>query len=342
MRLLILMPSSDFGGVEKTTWNLIKNTRVEEVSLLTNNTVRDFYADVRCKLYLYEDLGISEHTLALRSIYSNARVIKKIAKANDIQAVLAIKQFSPVYACFAKDFLSLKAKVTISYRANVSAFLNRNQVFGYKHKLLVYYTLKSASGAVVSSHGVKEDLVKNFGARESKIKVIPNSINSEGIRLLSGDNIDIRKDCPWVVTSARLDPVQKDFLALLKAFRIVRQSLKAKLLIIGEGPLREKIISWIKEMSLDEDILLIGFQKNPFKYISKAEVFVLSSFVEGFGNVIIEAMALGIPVISTDCPSGPGEIIDHGVNGFLVPVGDYRSIAEYILEILHNGFLRLG
>ena len=93
-------------------------------------------------------------------------------------------------------------------------------------------------------------------------------------------------------------------------------------------------------MSLDEDILLIGFQKNPFKYISKAEVFVLSSFVEGFGNVIIEAMALGIPVISTDCPSGPGEIIDHGVNGFLVPVGDYRSIAEYILEILHNGGLR--
>ena len=92
-------------------------------------------------------------------------------------------------------------------------------------------------------------------------------------------------------------------------------------------------------MSLNEDVLLLGFQNNPFQYISKSEVFVLSSFFEGFGNVIVEAMALGVPVISTDCPSGPEEIIEHGINGFLVPVGDYNRMAEYILNILNDNEL---
>lgn len=340
MKLLILMPSSEIGGVERTTWNIVKNIKCEEISLLTNKAVSDFYSDTPCKVFLYEDLGISEHTLVFSSIYSNARAIKKVVFENQIDSVLAIKQFTPIYACFAKDFLSMKANVIISYRGNLSAFFSLNKNFGILPRLLVRYSLKSAHGSIVSTHGVKDDLVKNFGAKGSKFRVIPNGIDIERIRKLSQEHLGMKKNCPWIITSCRLDPMQKDILTLLKAFKNVRNHLESTLIIVGDGPQRRQIISWINEMNLENDVIVLGFQKNPFKYIAKADVFVLSSLVEGFGNVIIEAMALGIPVISTDCPSGPAEIIEHGVNGMLVPMKDHNKMAEYILNVLSNSELR--
>jgi glycosyltransferase involved in cell wall biosynthesis len=94
------------------------------------------------------------------------------------------------------------------------------------------------------------------------------------------------------------------------------------------------------DLKISEDVVLTGFQHNPFSFISKADVFVLSSLFEGFANVIVEAMALGVPVISTDCPSGPAEIIKDGENGFLVPIGNAERIASICTLLLQDEDLR--
>jgi glycosyltransferase involved in cell wall biosynthesis len=297
-----------------------------------------YFHDINCKIYCFEDFGALNPTLSPRSIYTYSKAVKNISNLENPEIVLGIMQFSPIYACCAKDFFFMKSKVVISYRGVVSEFFKRIPSFGRWAKFLVYYSIKSASNIIVPSEGIRRDLVEHFGASELKTKVIYNGIDLVSVKELAKADINLKKDCQWIATSCRLSP-QKDFATLLNAFKIVRNNIKAKLVILGDGEMRRTIEDWLEDMGLKEDTVLLGFQENPFRYISKSDIFVLSSFFEGFGNVIVEAMALGIPVISTDCPSGPGEIINHGINGFLVPVGDYKKMAEYILNILNDNEL---
>lgn len=339
IKLLLVLPSMEFGGIERTTINLLRNIKKVQTAVVLHRRIEHRFYGINCKIYRFEDFGAFNPTLSIRSIYAYSKAIKEISVLENSDIVLGIMQFAPIYVCFAKDLFFMKSKVLISYRGVVSEYF-RIVPFNIWARLLVRFSIRRASGIIVPSEGVKRDLIAHFGATESNTRVIYNGIDLDFVRIASKETINLNKDCPWIATSARLDTVQKDFLTLLKAFRIVRDSLKARLLIIGDGPQREEILSWIKEMSLQGDVLLLGFQENPFKYISKADVFVLSSFVEGFGNVIVEAMALGIPVISSNCPSGPGEIITHGLNGLLVPVKDHETMAHYILDILTNTDLR--
>jgi glycosyltransferase involved in cell wall biosynthesis len=128
--------------------------------------------------------------------------------------------------------------------------------------------------------------------------------------------------------------VQKDFNTLITAFAVLRRSRHAKLVILGEGSLRDKLEAQAFRLGVADDILMPGFQSNPYAWYATADVFVLSSVHEGFGNVLVEAMACGTPVVSTDCPSGPAEILENGRYGRLVPVSDPISLAKAIKEQL--------
>jgi glycosyltransferase involved in cell wall biosynthesis len=121
---------------------------------------------------------------------------------------------------------------------------------------------------------------------------------------------------------------QKDFQTLLRAFALVRARRSARLIILGEGPERPALEAGVAKLGLTEDVDLPGFVPNPYAFMAGASQFVLSSRYEGLPTVLIEAMACGCPVVSTDCPSGPGEILDNGKYGRLVPVGDAAALAE--------------
>jgi glycosyltransferase involved in cell wall biosynthesis len=129
---------------------------------------------------------------------------------------------------------------------------------------------------------------------------------------------------------------QKDFAALLRAFAIVHQEMPARLMILGEGEERKKLERLAQNLGIAQDVALPGFVDNPYKYMARASVFVLSSRWEGPGHVLVEALALGIPIVATDCPYGPREILLDGKAGMLVPVGDHESMAKAILELLRN------
>jgi glycosyltransferase involved in cell wall biosynthesis len=138
---------------------------------------------------------------------------------------------------------------------------------------------------------------------------------------------------PVVLGAGRLDQ-QKDFPTLIRAFAAVRSKRAARLVILGEGPERARLESLVEELGIGEHVRLPGFVSNPFSYMARAAVFVLSSAWEGMPGVLIQAMACGAPVVATDCESGPREVLASGKYGRLVPVGDHAALAEAIAATL--------
>jgi glycosyltransferase involved in cell wall biosynthesis len=129
-----------------------------------------------------------------------------------------------------------------------------------------------------------------------------------------------------ILSAGALHP-RKDFPTLIRAFHVLRQQRPAKLVILGEGEARPELQTLIRDLSLGQDVALPGYADNVHAWMTRADLFVMSSQVEGFCLVLIEAMACGCPVVSTDCPSGPAEILQQGRYGPLVPVGNYRTLA---------------
>ena len=127
---------------------------------------------------------------------------------------------------------------------------------------------------------------------------------------------------------------QKDFETLIRAFALLRSRRACRLVILGEGALRERLERLVTELGLHGAVLLPGFMANPFAWMRTSRVFVMSSAWEGFGNVLVEAMASGTPVVATDCHSGPSEILEGGRWGRLVPVGDVAAMAAAIEAVL--------
>jgi glycosyltransferase involved in cell wall biosynthesis len=140
---------------------------------------------------------------------------------------------------------------------------------------------------------------------------------------------------PVLIAIGRLEQ-QKDYPTMIKAFAEVRQAQPARLLILGEGRDRISLEKLIKEYGLDQDVSLPGFVSNPYAYLSRADLFVLSSRWEGLPTVLIEALCCGTQVVSTDCPSGPREILKDGKYGRLTPVGDVGALAAAINLSLKN------
>jgi len=196
-----------------------------------------------------------------------------------------------------------------------------------------------ADAVIAVSQGVAEDLVRVVPVIGAKLRVIYNPVDLDRIQRLSLEE----PGHPWfnggshqvVLGAGRLE-IEKDFPTLVRAFARVRQTRPSKLVILGEGRERQKLEELVSALGLEKEVSLPGFAKNPFAYMSRAAVFVLSSTTEGFPNVLSEALASGCPVVSTDCPSGPREILEDGKWGELVPVGDVDALAAATGRTLQN------
>ncbi|HWR58597.1 MAG TPA: glycosyltransferase [Thermodesulfovibrionales bacterium] len=216
------------------------------------------------------------------------------------------------------------------------------RVLGLPAGPLVRFFYGFADSVIAVSEGVKQDLVESFGLEEDKIRIIYNPIDLNRISgLIKGA---VRPQLfeghgPVIIAVGRLVR-QKGFSVLLKAFKRVSEQINARLVIIGEGPEREALEGEARQLNLTGKVRLIGFMDNPYAYLSKADLFVLSSYYEGFPIALIEALACGVPVISTDCKSGPREILANCECGLLSPVGEPEALSEGMLRLLKDGKLR--
>lgn len=196
-----------------------------------------------------------------------------------------------------------------------------------------------ADAIIAVSDGVADDLAALTGLAREGITTIANPVVTP--ELLAAARTPL--DHPWFAAGAppvvlgvgRLVPA-KDFATLLRAFARVRAARDARLMILGEGPQRASLEALAHELGIGSDVAVPGYAVNPYAYMANAAAFVLSSRWEGLVGVLIEAMACGCPVVSTDCPSGPAEILQGGALGPLVPVGDHGALGAAILALLDN------
>jgi glycosyltransferase involved in cell wall biosynthesis len=205
-------------------------------------------------------------------------------------------------------------------------------------KPLVKRMYKFASSIVAVSEGIKTDLIQNFSVNEDKIRIIYNPIDIQ--RIHAESQISLGKegwDTPFakVIAIGRLAP-QKGFDLLIEAFSQIVTETDARLFILGDGPEKNTLKKRVKALGMSERIYFMGFQKNPYQFLSRADIFVLSSRYEGLPMVLLESLACGVPVIATDCESGPREILEGGRVGLLIPKEDTGALAGAMSEMLKN------
>lgn len=190
---------------------------------------------------------------------------------------------------------------------------------------------------VAVSEGVADDLASFLGLPRERITAIHNPVVTERLLARASEPLDdpwLRPGAPPVVLGVGRLAVQKDFATLLRAFARLRSRRAARLLILGEGELRPQLERQARELGIAGDVRLPGFVENPLPIMRGAAVFALSSIYEGLGNVLVEALACGRPVVSTDCPGGPAEILAGGRFGRLVAVGDDAAFADALAAAL--------
>ncbi len=197
----------------------------------------------------------------------------------------------------------------------------RNSLSDRLTKFLIKILYYQADLLITVSKGIREELIREFNIDPENIKLIYNPVNIEKIKYLAEEEVNdewFDGEIPILITMGRLAK-QKGHWHLIRAFSKVRERKECKLVIRGNGELEPYLEKLVRDLDLTNDVKFLGWQNNPFKYISKSSIFILSSLWESFGLVIVEAMACGCPVIATDCKYGPSEILDNGKFGILTP-----------------------
>ena len=205
--------------------------------------------------------------------------------------------------------------------------------------LLVRRFYPGADQLVAVSQGVALDLKCTLGNGAEKIRVVYNPILGPEFWQSASEPLPdstIESDPrPIVLAVGRLH-YHKDYPTLLRAFALVRRSVDARLLFLGDGPERGALEARTREFEIERAVQFLSEVRNPLPYLKRAKVLALSSIVEALPTVLIEALALNLPVVATDCPSGPREILNHGAYGTLVPVGNSERLAEALVDVLRN------
>ena len=333
-KVAFFLPSLEGGGAERVVVNLIKEFIKREIKVeLVLASAKGPYLSELPKEVRIIDLKSSRVIFSIPKLISYLREEKPDIFISSLSHANLVSIISKKIAR-SKTKLFLREDNTLSLVFyNSKSF--KTKVIPFLMKILYPY----ADLVIAVSSGVKDDLKKFTKLPENKIKVIYNPVITQDIFIKAKEPVDhpwFAEDCPPVILGVGRLTKEKDFPTLLKAFALVRKEIDSRLVILGEGEERKNLEKLAKELGIEEFLWMPGFVDNPYKYMSKASVFVLSSIYEGFGNVLVEALVLGCPVISTDCPSGPREILDNGKYGKLVSVRKPEDLAKAILDIIRS------
>ncbi|WP_026691456.1 glycosyltransferase [Alteribacter aurantiacus] len=331
IRILFFIYQMGAGGAARTLLNIINNldrSRYEPI-LVTLDFEGSYESELESDVTLIK--------LDTKRLSRSVLKLSKIIRREKIDIVFSTIPRVNTIAILANKLSFTKAKNIVREADNLSGGLKvklQLRFFG-----LVY---KRAHQIVSLSQGVKDNLIKRYNIKREDIKVVYNPIDVKAInkkiysQTLDKQYTDLFKtDEKVIITAGRLVE-QKDQATLFKAFKEVAKKIPSKLVILGEGPLEKSLKELARDLGVEGNVHFIGFQSNPYLFFSKADIFVLSSKHEGFSHVIAEALACGTPVVSTNCKSGPEEVLDHGAYGYLCNVGDATTMASHIEEVLNR------
>ncbi len=328
-------PDKTHGGITPVVANLAKGF-----------AYRGLIVDMLVRLPRHSSLpatppndGIRIINLGTSHRLSTALAVARYLRTERPTALLAAGHRFNLSSAWAKSF-SPKSQVYLSVHHPVSAAAKGNGRWKtWKRWQAISGFYPRADGVVAVSQGVADDLLKHSRLASRQVKVINNPIVTNELLQASQQEMNhswFTHDAPPVILGTGRLSKPKAFDVLLNAFATIHRQRPCRLIILGEGPLRGELETLADSLGITEDFSLPGFVSNPYAYMRQAKVFALSSAFEGFGNVLVEAMATGTPVVSTDCPSGPREILGNGRYGRLVPVGNSEALAQAIMDTLDN------
>lgn len=331
-RVALFIPSLHGGGAERVMVSLANGLAAKgvDVDLVLARKAGIYLADVSPDVRIV-NLHAPRTRQTLRPL---ARYLRQECPATLVSAM----NYVNVIASWACRIAKVPTRLVLTEHANLSQLLSdSNPGMAWCLPWLMRPAYARADAIIAVSDGVARDLARRLGCAPDRVHTRHNPIDTATLAAKSSEPLDH----PWfapgapsvIVAAGRLSP-EKDFPTLIRAFALLRAQRPLRLAILGEGGQRQALETQIGELPCKDDILLAGFQANPYTWMSRAGAFVLSSRWEGFGNVLVEAMACGAPVVSTACPSGPEEILDQGRWGRLVPVGNPAALAQAIGQTL--------
>lgn len=341
MKFSFLINSFAGGGAERVVQTLAEeliNKGHEVEIVLLEKSKMQYELPIQVKVTVLKtsflNRGIGKLLTIPIQAWIYARYINSTSPDNSVSLLVRSNLINII-----SQFFGNRQRIIISERNN-SKEQYKQGINGKIMKILLKNLYPKANKVIAISHGVKESL-SNFNVQLNRVEVIHNPQHLEYIRSQSKKNTEIQLPNSEfkVVTMGRLI-AQKDHYTLIKAFAIVQKHYSAHLIIIGEGPFKKSLEKLVSDLELSNKVSFLGWKKNPFSILRNCDLFVLSSSFEGFGNVLVEAMACKLPVISTDCISGPSEILDNGEYGVLTPVEDSNSLAKEIMNLLQDEKLR--
>ena len=329
----LFVPSLHGGGAERVILDIAAE--------LVNRGVPVHLVLVRAEGHYRDLVPDGVRLIDLNSHRTAASLLKLVRYVRREQptALLSTLSHANVVALLAKLLLRGRLHVVARVENTLSEMFDTGTFKQRQALRLLKLLIPAADGIVAISQGVADDLCWLVPDASHKIMTIYSPV----VWPDHADKAAAPVEHPWfdsesapvVLSAGRLTTV-KDHATLLRAFAEVRRLRPARLVILGVGPERENLLELADGLNVSQHVDLPGFDVNPFAYMSRASVFVLSSRYEGFPNVLVQAMACGTPVVSTDCRSGPREILEDGKWGHLVPVGDWRAMAEAIMDTLDN------
>lgn len=330
VKVALFIPNLEGGGAERVIVTLANQfyKKGYSVDLVLVRAVGPYLMDV--------DNGVNIISLdASKNSYSLFPFIKYLRRERP-EAVLSTLLIVNIVAVLAKIISGVNTKIVLREAINASADQQFKKGKAERYLgLLRKWALKKADVIISPSFGVKSDLILNLGIQESSIEVIYNPIDIERVvsESFKPDSLielfDLGK--PVILGMGRLNG-QKNFDLLIRSFHLISNKCDAILLILGEGNERKPLEELIEKLDLNTRVFLPGFVSNPFVYLRLSSVFVLSSRYEGMPNALIQAAIFQKPIVSTDCPSGPSEILNNGEFGCLVDINDENAIGEGILK----------
>jgi glycosyltransferase involved in cell wall biosynthesis len=327
-RFAIFLPSLAGGGAERAMLNLAHGLAASDykVDLVLAQAKGPYLRNIHDSIRLVD--------LKASRILTSIPALVQYLRREQPKALISALNHANLVAIWARRLANIPSQVLVNeqntFSRAASNFTRRRQRIV---PLLVRHFYSWADYVVGNSQGVADDLIHVTGLPRDRIKMLYNPVITPEVREKAGASLQhpwFEPGQPPVVLAVGRLTRQKDFPLLIQAFAQVRQTRPARLIILGEGPDRAILEAQVNQLGLKDDVALPGFVENPYAYMSRASLYVLSSQWEGLPTVLIEALYCGSPIVATDCPSGPKEILADGQHGILVPVGDAAAMSKAI------------
>jgi N-acetylgalactosamine-N,N'-diacetylbacillosaminyl-diphospho-undecaprenol 4-alpha-N-acetylgalactosaminyltransferase len=354
-KLLIFINTLHSGGAERVVSLLLEHLRSDfEIHLALYTNIVDYIIPPEIKILdLKQPLKEKKLIRFLKMPYQSYKVYN-YCKKNNIKISVAFL-YRPCYInALMKSLWGYKGKVIMCERTHQTTMQqSHSSIYRMFSKFMVMFSYKRADLVLANSYAMQTDLIENFKIK-TPVKVIYNPIDLGFIRdhVCEEPHFVFEKDTFYFINVGGFRK-EKNHMLLLQAFFIIK-NLPCKLLIVGAGIMEEELKQKVTDFGISSKVVFCGWDNNPFKYVSRSNCFVLSSDVEGFPNVLIEALACGKPVISTDCSSGPRELLapatdlhhraianyEIGEFGILTPVNDVIALAAAMRKMYEDAALR--